>query len=100
MMTNRKRFGVLALCLGMILVLFVSSAFVAHEAGHICFGEECPVCRMIADSLGLFRALSLAAFALLATAALLGGEFARRLRFGARLPAFHTLVSWKIRLND
>ena len=99
-MTNRKRMGVLALCLGMVLVLFVSSAYIVHEAGHICFGEDCPVCQMIADSLCLFRAMGLAAFALLTTVALSSDEMAFGLRSVKRLPSFHTLVSWKIRLND
>ncbi|MBR3106847.1 MAG: hypothetical protein IKH30_06640 [Clostridia bacterium] len=99
-MTNRKRMGVLALCLGMILVLFVSSAFIAHEAGHVCFGEHCPVCQLIADSLTLFRVMGLAAFALLSMTALSREKTGLCVRGVMRLPAFHTLVSWKIRLND
>ena len=33
-MLNRKRRTALLLCAGMVLVLFLSSAFIACEAGH------------------------------------------------------------------
>lgn len=61
---NRKKIGALILCFGFILVLAAASAFVIHEAGHDCSGEECPVCRMIAASLSLLRFAGLAVLTL------------------------------------
>ena len=99
-MTNRKRVGALLMCLGMVLFLFVSSTFIAHEVGHDCSGEDCPICQMIAIHVILLRTLG---FALLIALALFALRQVRSTRHGQRqqrLPASGTLVSWKIRLND
>ena len=37
-MANRKRLGALLICAALLLALIVSSAFIAHEAGHDCSG--------------------------------------------------------------
>ena len=58
-MTGRKRFGALLLCIGLILVLSVSVAFIAHEADHDCCGEDCPICQTIAVNISLLRTLGL-----------------------------------------
>ncbi len=99
-MMTRKRIGALLLCIGLILVLSVSAAFLAHEAGHDCEGEECPVCRMIAVNIGLLRAVGLALLVFLSLFFLLpalpaGRRQGRRTFFRPGTP-----VSWKIRLND
>ena len=99
-MTNRKRITALLLCIGLVFALAVSSAFIAHEAGHSCSGEDCPICRMIAVNVNLLRTIGLAVLLLLALFALLLGRFAHRDRQRLCLPASGTLVSWKIRLND
>ncbi len=99
-MTNRKRTAALLLCIGLVFALAVSSAFIAHEAGHDCSGDDCPICRMIAVSVNLLRALGLAVLILSALFALLQEGCVRRKQPRLCLPASCTLVSWKIRLND
>ncbi len=99
-MTNRRRVTALLLCIGLVFALAVSSAFIAHEAGHDCTGDDCPICQMIAVNVNLLRAIGLAVLLLLALFALLRGRFAHRDRQRLRLSASGTLVSWKIRLND
>ena len=47
MMTGRKRAGALLLCIGLVFVLSVSIAFVMHEAGHDCTGEDCGICAQL-----------------------------------------------------
>ena len=99
-MTGRKRFAALLLCIGLILVLSVSVAFIAHEADHDCCGEDCPICRTIAVNISLLRTLGLAVLAVLCLFFLLSVRPARR-RWERYASFFSgTLVSWKIRLND
>jgi hypothetical protein len=99
-MAERKRIGALALCIGLALVLLVSTAFIIHEADHDCDGEDCPICRMIAVNLRLLRTAGLAALLLTAFFSLLSVcVVSCRQDRHARLCA-GTLVSWKIRLND
>ena len=99
-MNARKRGNALLLCIGLVLVLFVSSAFLIQEADHDCCGEHCPVCEMIAMTTALMRS-----FCLIAAMMLL------RSLFAAVRSAFHapetgyghsagTPVSRKIRMND
>ena len=99
-MTDRKRVGALLLCIGLILVLSVSTAFIAHEADHDCCGEDCPICRTIAVNISLLRTLGLAVLAVLCFFFLLSLRSARftQARNNRFFPG--TLVSWKIRLND
>ena len=99
-MTGRKRFGALLLCIGLILVLSVSVAFIAHEADHDCCGEDCPICRTIAVNISLLRTLGLAVLAVLCLFFLLSVRSAHftRERNNCFFPG--TLVSWKIRLDD
>ena len=99
-MTNRKRITALLLCIGLVFALAVSSACIAHEAGHDCSGEDCPVCQMVAANVNLLHTIGLAFLMLPALFALLLGRFAHRERQRFCLPASGTLVSWKIRLNN
>ena len=41
-MNMRKRGYALLFCIGFVLVLLVSSAFLIREADHDCCGEHCP----------------------------------------------------------
>ena len=99
-MTNRKRIGALLLCVGMVLALFVSSAYIAHEAGHDCSGEDCPICQMIAVNVNLLRTLGLAVLLLVALFVLSRRGLTHQILHRLALPTSGTLVSWKIRLND
>ncbi len=99
-MSNRKRILALVFCVGMLFVLFASSAYIAHEADHDCVGEECKICENIAQLEALVKTFSLMGVILLVLFALLA--FFRALRAEDRLCAYHapTLVSWKVRLNN
>ncbi|MER2055531.1 MAG: hypothetical protein ABTB30_09635 [Clostridia bacterium] len=99
-MTGRKRISALLLCIGLVLVLSVSAAFIIHEADHDCIGEDCPICRNIAINIRLLRttglaALILPAFRLLQVAPI---AYERQDRQAYFCP--ETLVRWKIRLNN
>ena len=98
-MACRKRTGALLLCVGMILILFVSSAVIAHGAGHECSGEDCPVCRMISAGLNLLRVFGLAVL-LPAFAFPVREAFSRREQHVPVLPFPETPVRRKVRLND
>ncbi|MBR4710903.1 MAG: hypothetical protein IKP10_02650 [Clostridia bacterium] len=99
-MANRKRLGALLICAALLLALIVSSAFIAHEAGHDCSGEDCLICRMIAVNANLPHTIGLAVIILAALIVFArGGSFRHGQRVSV-LPASGTLVSWKIRLND
>lgn len=98
-MNSRRRFA-LIMCLGMALVLIVSSAFLIHEADHECIGEGCEVCAHIAAAAGLLRSFVLlgAALLVLFSAWLAMHRYAAYFRNGVyRTP---TLIGWKVRLNN
>ena len=99
-MTGRKRIGALLLCIGLVLILSVSTAFIIHEADHDCTGEDCPICRNIAINIRLLCTAGLAALILLVFHLLpvVNGTYGRRNRYAYFCP--ETLVRWKIRLND
>ena len=99
-MTNAKRIGALALCIGLALVLAVSTAFVVHEADHVCSGDDCPVCQTIAANIRLLCSLGLALLVLMSLFFLPSGHSVHtgRNRYGCCF--FRTLVSLKIRLNN
>ncbi len=46
---NEKRTRMAALIMACIIVLFIFASvfFIAHEADHDCTGEDCPVCALI-----------------------------------------------------
>ena len=99
-MMNRKRLSALLLCIGMILALFVSSAYIAYEAGHDCCGEDCSVCQMIELNSDVLRLIGLAVLAWLTLSAFMRAGYAGRMQLRPILPVSGTLVSWKIRLDD
>ena len=99
-MMDRKRLGALLLCAGLILVLSVSTVFIAHEADHDCCGEDCPICRTIAINISLLRTLGLAVLAALFLFFLLSVRSDRFMRERNNCFFPGTLVSWNIRLND
>lgn len=99
-MQDRKRRIALFLCLGLILVLLASSAYMIHEANHDCTGEDCPVCQMIAVNLSVLRLSVIAVLVLRAVWALLNLFRLHHKTEHSAFPFFGTLVSLKIRLND
>ena len=87
----------------LVLSMLVSSAYIVHEAlcHHRCVGEDCPVCRFIAQVGQIYRGLGLALLMLLAMGLALSALRANRgWASAAAVPAGCTLVGRKIRLND
>ena len=99
-MSKAKRFGALLLCIGMALVLLVSSAYIVHEADHDCIGEGCHTCETIERLTGFIRSFGMALLVLPAAVFLLALCPVCRFPERENLPANGTLVSWKIRLNN
>ena len=92
----------MAMCAAMLLSMFVSSAYLAHEAAHHhdCSGEGCPVCEFIAQIVELRRDLGMMLLSLLLVCLILAVRRAWREQFGTIAPILATLVSRKIRLNN
>ena len=101
---NKRRHVIAAIiCAVMLLSIFVSSAYIVHEAAHHhdCIGEDCPICRFIAQIEQLRRGFGMALLALLLLCfALAVGREWRTRAMAAHVPALCTLVGRKIRLND
>ena len=99
-MKTQKRLLALLLCVGMLFVLFASSAYIAHEADHHCAGEHGEICENIARMEALLQSFALLGVVLLFLFAL--PAFLRVFRAEEGLRASHapTPVSWKVRLNN
>ncbi len=99
-MNRLKRMAALLICIGFALVLFASSACIAHEADHDCTGEHCEICENIARMEALLQSFALLGAVLLLLFSL--PAFLRVFRAEEGLRASHapTLVSWKVRLNN
>ncbi len=99
-MKTQKRLLALLLCVGMLFVLFASSAYIAHEADHHCAGTHCEICENIARMEALLQSFALLGAALIFLFAL--PAFLRVFRAEEGLRAYNapTLVSWKVRLNN
>ena len=98
-MSSRKRLFALLLCVGMMLMLLVSSAYLVSAAGHCCAAHGCRICEAMnrtAKLLSVFSfcavllALFLGANTRVAEAQETSAPFVRRL----------TLVGWKVQLNN
>jgi hypothetical protein len=99
-MNKQKRALALILCVGMIFVLFASSACIAHEAEHECAGENCEICESIAQMEALLHSFALLGAALLLLFTLLSFQRAFRLLAALRAYSAPTPVGWKVRLNN
>ena len=102
MLKHRHTIAVI-ICAVMLLSIFVSSAYIVHEAAcrHQCLGEHCPVCQFVAQVEQLCKGFGLVLLALLlACFAVLARPAACDRGTMANVTAFCTLVSRKIRLND
>ena len=99
---NHRRVFAVALCIVMVLSLFVSSAYIAHEAvrHHACSGENCPVCQFIAQVEQVRRGFGMILLALLLIYLALAVRRDWRAFMSANPPVSDTLVSRKIRLNN
>lgn len=99
-MTQRRRKYAALLCLLTVLLMVVSSAYLIHEADHDCAGEECAVCEQIFQTKALLRGFALLWVFGLVLAVAQALRQTRLLQARAWLPARHTLVSWKVRMDD
>ena len=99
-MSNRKRILALVLCVGMLFVLFASSAYIAHEADHDCTGEHCEICENIAQMEALLQSFALLGVVLLLLFTLLSFLRTFRVEEALRACLAPTLVGWKVRLNN
>ena len=99
-MSKVKRIAAWIVCIGLILALFASSAYIAQEADHDCVGEHCEICQRIQAVLNLLRVTGLLVLSLLALFAMRALSRALHRADGLRPYARHTLVSWKIRLDN
>ena len=101
---NKRRHVIAAIiCAAMLLSIFVSSAYIVHEAAHHhdCTGEDCPICQFIAQIEQIRRGFGMALLALLLICfALAVGHEWRTRATSEGAPALCTLVGRKIRLND
>ncbi len=97
---KRERIIALTLCLGLVLVLTVSSVFMIHEADHDCIGEGCEICVRIAAAAHLLRSLSLLGVMLSALFAALSAARKYCRLFHCAVRPMPTLVGWKVRLNN
>ena len=100
--SRRRHVIAMALCIAMMLSMFVSSAYIAHEATHRheCTGENCPVCQFIAQVEQARRGFGMILLALLLICSALALRRDWRAFASASLPASGTPVSRKIRLNN
>ena len=99
-MKRSKRIAAWLVCIGLLAVLFASSAYIACEADHDCAGDHCEICENILHIRALLHSFALLGVVLLAVLVLLAVHRACRSFDGLGFPARRTLVSWKIRLND
>lgn len=99
MRTFKKGFALL-LCALLVLTLLFSSVCIVRAANHVCSGDCCLICVLLARAERVLHGLValLPALAALFALGLLG-------QLCLSQPAFHrvahgTLVGWKIRLDD
>ena len=100
-MSSRKRMFALLLCVGMALMLVVSSAYLVSAAGHCCPGEHCcETCHAMLRTEALLSAFVFFVVVLLLsvfTAAASQKTIADSIQ-GVALPL--TLVGRKVQLNN
>ena len=99
-MTQIRRRRAWLLCLMMVLVLVVSSAYLIHEADHDCEGEACLVCEQIFQTRALLRSFALLWVFWLAFVVTRSTESERVDQSRLLLTVPGTLVSWKVRMDD
>ena len=99
-MKNHRRLCAGLLCVALVLLLFVSSAYIVCEARHDCAGEACAVCAQLLQAKALIECFDLAAFLLLTLFAALTMKREYDAQQGMLRASGRTLVSWKVRLNN
>ncbi len=99
-MSKQKRLCALLLGIGIMLALFVSSAYIALEADHDCAGGHCEICEHIEECRALLRSFALLVFLMAVGMAVLSGGRGKNESGAELLPVRASLVRWKVRINN
>ena len=99
-MCRQKRWIAWIMCFGMMAVLLVSFAYIAHEADHDCTGEACEICASVARTGAALRVMALSGVALAALPALPLPIRTACADHGVPDDGPVTLITRKVRLND
>ena len=101
-MSKNRRLIAAVICVVAVLSMFASSAYIVHEAAHHheCTGEDCPICRFIAQVEQVRRGFGMVLLALLLIRFALALRREAHAPVAADAPALCTLVGRKVRLND
>ena len=101
-MSKNRRLIAAVISVVVLLSMFVSSAYIVHEAAHHheCTGEDCPICQFIAQVEQVCRGFGMALLALLLIRFALALRREARTLATAGIPALCTLVGRKVRLNN
>ncbi len=95
-----RKAGALLLLLSFAAVLFLSSAYMIHEADHDCCGHDCPVCAQIARMAALMESFALAGAVYAFRTGLRKTASRRESAEGIGAFALCTPVTRKVRLNN
>ena len=100
-MTRRRLLAGMA-CLLMLLCMFISLGFLAHEAAHphICRGEDCVVCRFIASVGRSLRGFGAGLLWLLLSWLVLNAKMVRPSLGDVLCHALDTPIARMVRMND
>lgn len=99
-MKNHRRLLAGLLCVGLVLLLFVSSAYIVCEARHACTGEACAICQQVLQARALIQRFALVSAVLLLLFAAPHKEKALSAPRETQAACWRTLVGWKVRLNN
>lgn len=101
-MNRRRPVIAAAICVVVLLSIFISSAYIAHEAAHShnCVGKDCPVCQFIAQIEQVRRGFGMALPALFLICLTLAARRDGGALATADVPAPLTPVEKKTRLNN
>lgn len=99
-MKNQKRLFALLMCIGLVLTMIVSSAYIVMNAEHDCTGHDCDICEHMAEVRALLKGTSL--LGLLASLFIMSAAVCQHIHACNEvcLHAQMTLVGWKVRLNN
>ena len=98
-MTKKFRFMVRLLAVVLAVVMLSSAVYIAVEADHDCFGDDCAICRQISICENLLKSLGLAGAAAVFAAAV-RYALCRVIPSCAEVVRTFTLVSLKVKLSD
>lgn len=99
-MSGKKRATAILMCALLLLIMLFSSVCIVRAANHVCSGDCCLICVIVARAERVLHGLVALLPGLVALAALRFWERGQATRAVRRVQAHGTLVGWKIRLDD